>query len=56
MMKRVLHSLLFAGLVPCLAVVPSVLGSASGLPDGLYAEMETSRGTILLSLEYQKLP
>ena len=46
MMKRVLHSLLFAGLVPCLAVVSSVLGYASGLPDGLYAEMETSRGTI----------
>jgi cyclophilin family peptidyl-prolyl cis-trans isomerase len=56
MMKRVLHTLFLAGMVPCLAAAPSVLGSASDLPDGLYAEMETSRGTILLSLEYKKTP
>jgi hypothetical protein len=29
---------------------------AGELPDGLYAEMKTSRGTILLSLEYKKAP
>ncbi|UCF99210.1 MAG: peptidylprolyl isomerase [Spirochaetaceae bacterium] len=30
--------------------------SAQSLPDGLYAEMKTTRGTIILALEFEKTP
>ena len=30
--------------------------SAAGLPEGLYAEMKTSSGTVMLSLEFEKTP
>jgi peptidyl-prolyl cis-trans isomerase A (cyclophilin A) len=34
----------------------SIAAAERKLPDGLYAEMETSKGTILLKLEFEKVP
>ena len=38
-----------------LAALP-VSAQTTALPDGLYAEIKTERGTIVFSLEYQKVP
>ncbi len=37
-------------------IVFSLFGCSADLPDGLYAEINTNKGTILLILEYQKVP
>ena len=50
-MRRVM---LFIGLI--LAAVIPATGATAQLPDGLYAEIRTERGTILCQLEFQKTP
>jgi peptidylprolyl isomerase len=42
--------------VLCMSLVFSCSGSRSDLEDGLYAEMKTDRGVILIKLEYEKTP
>ena len=39
-----------------LALAAAVFAADRKLEDGLYAEMETSKGTILLKLEFEKTP
>ncbi|MBN1836177.1 MAG: peptidylprolyl isomerase [Spirochaetales bacterium] len=51
-----LAAALFAALLLAAAGALQAQDSAAGLPDGLYAEMSTSRGTILLRLEYARTP
>ncbi|HEX8562230.1 MAG TPA: peptidylprolyl isomerase [Flavobacterium sp.] len=48
-MKKVLILLAIVSIFSC-------KDEHSDLPDGLYAEMETNKGTILLELEYEKTP
>jgi peptidylprolyl isomerase len=44
-----------AALALAFAAMP-IGAQTADLPDGLYAEMETTRGTIILELEYEKAP
>jgi cyclophilin family peptidyl-prolyl cis-trans isomerase len=50
MKKNILFALLF------ITTLISCNKEHSNLPDGLYAEIETSKGTILLELDYKKAP
>ena len=43
-------------LLPLAVVAMPVIAQDQELPDGLYAEITTERGTIVCSLEYQKAP
>jgi cyclophilin family peptidyl-prolyl cis-trans isomerase len=52
-MKNVVLKTLFGFVIGILFLQPL---SAQSLQDGLYAEMNTTRGRILLSLEYRKTP
>lgn len=40
----------------CAVFFPSTVGAQQNLPDGLYASMDTTRGSILLRLEYERTP
>ena len=52
-MKKTAQKILFILLLGFLCLQPL---SAESLPDGLYAEMNTSRGRILIALEFRKTP
>jgi peptidylprolyl isomerase len=55
--KSFMKTLLFAVLAASgLATVVNAADEKKPLPDGLYAEMETSKGKILLQLEFEKTP
>src|SRR5213593_2291787 len=51
MLKKVFCTVTF--MLGCLAVV---FAADKKLEDGVYAEMDTSKGKILLKLEYEKVP
>jgi peptidylprolyl isomerase len=56
-MNMVCHELLLVGAgVIALGAVAAVGAEPEKLPDGLYAEMDTSKGKILLQLEFEKVP
>ena len=52
-MKTVRRTILVGAFLTLLPLHPAL---AQSLPDGLYAEMNTTRGRILISLEFQKTP
>jgi cyclophilin family peptidyl-prolyl cis-trans isomerase len=53
LMKTVQRTILVGAFLTLLPLHPAL---AQSLPDGLYAEMNTTRGRILISLEFQKTP
>jgi peptidylprolyl isomerase len=59
-MKDSLLTCIIVGLLvaaaACLCGIVQAADADKKLPDGVYAEMETSKGKILLELEYQKTP
>lgn len=55
MLKRILPKILVAAAM-AVAISTPMAATERKLSDGLYAEMETSKGTILLQLEFEKTP
>ncbi|MGV3755125.1 MAG: peptidylprolyl isomerase [Verrucomicrobiota bacterium] len=55
MKQSVIRSLLLGGLLLA-ATAPFSIMAQDNLPDGLYAELDTTKGKILIQLEFEKAP
>jgi cyclophilin family peptidyl-prolyl cis-trans isomerase len=53
---HLIPALFVAALSACITSSACAAETKSQLPDGVYAEMETSKGKIVLKLEYEKTP